>query len=71
MGLISLTWVFCHNLVKSHLVVIEILSFSCSVLLILQCQIAKKKSKWLNAFIVTQKDIFPLKDFSSFILYYF
>ena len=32
MGLISLTWVFCHNLVKIHLVVIEILSFSCSVL---------------------------------------
>ena len=32
MGLISLTWVFCHNLVKTHFVVIEILSFSCSVL---------------------------------------
>ena len=32
-GLISLTWVFCHNLIKIHLVVIEILSFSCSVLL--------------------------------------
>ena len=31
MGLISLTWVFCHNLVKIHLVVIEILSLSCSV----------------------------------------
>ena len=27
-----LTWVFCHDLVKIHLVVIEILSFSCSVL---------------------------------------
>ena len=32
MGLISLTLVFCHNLVKIHLVVIEIVSFSCSVL---------------------------------------
>ena len=28
MGLISLTLVFCHNLVKIHSVVIEILSFS-------------------------------------------
>ena len=43
------TWVFCHNLGKIHLLVIEILSFSCSVLLvvkadatILQCQIEKK-----------------------------
>ena len=36
MALISLTWVFCHNLVKIHLVVIiDILSFSCSVLLYL------------------------------------
>ena len=34
MGLISLTLVFCHNLVKIHLEVIEILSFSCSVLLL-------------------------------------
>ena len=34
MGLISLTWVFCYNLVKIHLMVIEILSFSCSVLLL-------------------------------------
>ena len=32
MGLISLTWVFCHNLVNIHLVVIEILSFLCSAL---------------------------------------
>ena len=36
MGLISLTWVFCHNLVKVHLEVIEILSFSCSVLLLVK-----------------------------------
>ena len=32
MALISLTWVFCLNLVKIHLKVIEILPFSCSVL---------------------------------------
>ena len=32
MGLISLIWVFCHNLVKIHLVTIEILSFSRTVL---------------------------------------
>ena len=36
MGLISLTWVFCHNLVKIHLVVIERLSYSCSVLLLVK-----------------------------------
>ena len=36
MDLISLTWVFCHNLVKVHLEVIEILSFSCSVLLLVK-----------------------------------
>ena len=53
--------VFCHNLVKIHLVVIEILSFSCSVLLLVKvdghhltvpnCE----KLKWLNAkIIVTQ-----------------
>ena len=35
-GLISLNWVFCHNLVKIHLEVIEILSFSCSVLLLVK-----------------------------------
>ena len=35
-GLISLTWVFCRNFVKIHLVVIEILSFSCSVLLLVK-----------------------------------
>ena len=53
MGLISLTWVFCHNLVKIHLGVIEILSFICSLLLlvifrqmttILLCQIAKNQN---------------------------
>ena len=36
MGLISLTWVFCHNFVKIHLKVIEKLSFSCSVLLLVK-----------------------------------
>ena len=36
MGLISLTWVFCHNLIKIHLVVIEILSFLYSVLLLVK-----------------------------------
>ena len=36
MGLISLIWVFCHNLVKIHLVVIEKLSFSCSVLFLVK-----------------------------------
>ena len=36
MDLILLTWVFCHNLVKIHLEVIEILSFSCSVLLLVK-----------------------------------
>ena len=55
MGLISLTWVFCQNLIKIHLVLIEILSFSCSVLFVVtadgdhlvmpNCKI----SKWLNA----------------------
>ena len=34
MGLISFTWIFCNNLVKILLVVIEILSFSGSVLLL-------------------------------------
>ena len=33
MGLISLTWIFCQNLIKIDLVVNEILSFSCSVVL--------------------------------------
>ena len=36
MGLILLTWVFCHNLVKIDLVLIEILSFSCSVQLLVK-----------------------------------
>ena len=36
MGLITLTWVFCHNLVKTNLVFIEILSFSYSVILLIK-----------------------------------
>ena len=63
MGLILLTWVIFHNLVKIHLVVIEIFSFSCSMLLLVKADgdylvvpnCKKKKSKWLNAkIIVTQ-----------------
>ena len=60
MDLILLTCVFYHNLVKLHLVVIEILSFSCSVLLLVKADgnhlavqnYQKKKSKWLNAKII-------------------
>ena len=39
MGLISVTWVFCHSFVKIHfgdLAVIEILSVSCSVLFLVK-----------------------------------
>ena len=36
MGLISLNWVFCHNLIKIHLEVTEIVSFSCSMLLLVK-----------------------------------
>ena len=61
MGLISLTWVFCHNLVKIHLVVIEILSFSCSLLLLVKADgdhlavsnCIKKKQNGLIKIIVT------------------
>ena len=58
MGLLSLIWVFCHNLVKIHLEVIEILSFACSVLLLVKADgdhLAVpncKKSKWFNAKII-------------------
>ena len=58
MGLISITWVFCHNWVKIHLVVIEVLSFSCSVLFLVMADGDHpampycKKSKWLNAKII-------------------
>ena len=61
MSLISLTLVICHNLVKIHLVVIEILSFSCSVLYLLKTDGNHlvvpncKKSKWLNAKIIVTK----------------
>ena len=74
MGLISLTWVFCHNLVKIHLVVIEILSFSCSVLLLVKADgnhlavpNCKQKSKWLNAkIIVTQSWYNSIERFFQF-----
>ena len=36
MGHLSLTWVFCNNLVIIHLVTIEILSFSYFVLLLVK-----------------------------------
>ena len=36
MGLISLTWGIFHNLVKINSLVIEILSFTCSVLFIVK-----------------------------------
>ena len=43
MSLILLTWVFCNNLVKIHSVVVEILSFSCSVLLLVKPQSHRTK----------------------------
>ena len=55
MGLISPTWVFCHDLVKIHLVILEILCFSCSVLFLVTADGDHlelpncKRSKWLNA----------------------
>ena len=73
MGLISLIWVFCHNLIKIHFMVIEILSFSCFVLFLVMpdgdhlavpnC----KKSKWLNAkIIVTQRWYNSIERFFQF-----
>ena len=63
MGLISLTWVFCHNLVKIHLVVIEILSFSCSMLLLVKADgdylaVPNCKKKWLNAMIIVTQSCY-------------
>ena len=62
MGLISLTLVFCHNFVNVHLEVNEILSFICSVQLLLKADgdnlavpNCKKKSKWLNAKIIVMQ----------------
>ena len=85
MGLILLTWVFCHHLVKIHFVVIEILSFSCSVLLLVKadgdhlavpnCQKKKKKkkrkkSKWLySKIIVTQSWYNSIERFSQFLYF--
>ena len=79
MGLISLTWVFRNNWVKIYLEVIEILSFLCSVLLlvkqmatILQCHIAKKKkkSKWLNAKIIVKQSWYNSIDSFFPVLYF-
>ena len=61
MGLISLTWVFCHNLVKTHFVVIEILPFSCFVISLVKADGDHlvvpncKKSKRINAKIIVIK----------------
>ena len=77
MGLISLTWVFCHNLVKFHLVVIEILSFSYSIILLVKadgnhpavtnCKKNIYISKWLNAkSIVTQSWYNSIERFFQF-----
>ena len=81
MGLISLTWVFCHNLVKIHIEVIQILSFTCFVLLLVKADgdhlavpNCKKKSKWLNAKIIVMRSWYNSIDrffFSSSILCYF
>ena len=53
MGLISLTWVICNNLVNIYLVTIKILSFSCSVLLLVKADgdhlAVPNCKKWLNA----------------------
>ena len=70
MGLISLTWLFCHNLDKIHLAVIEILSFSCPVLLLVKADcdhLAKLQNKWLNAkIIVTQSWYNSIERFFQF-----
>ena len=78
MGLISLTWVFCHNLVKLHFVVIKILSFPCSMLFSvmadaehLKCQIAKNQNGLMQRLLYHKAGTIPLRDFSSFILAYF
>ena len=77
MGLILLTWVFCHNLVKIHSVVVEIVSFSCSVLLLVKADgdhlavpNCKKKSKCLNAkIIVTQSWYNSIERFIQFYIF--
>ena len=61
MDLIALTWVFYHNLVKIHLVVLKILSFYSSVLILVKADGDHlvvpnyKKKKWLNAKIIVTK----------------
>ena len=74
MGLILLTWVFCHNLVTIHLVIIELLSFSCSMLFLVmadgECPAMPncKQSEWLNA---KKAVTIALRVFSSLFLCYF
>ena len=77
MGLISLTCVFCHNVTKIH---IEILSFSCSLLLLVKADgdhfavpKSKTKSIWLNASIIviqswynSTERLFPVLYFTIF-----
>ena len=82
MGLISLTWVFCHNLVKIHLEVIKTLSFSCSVILLVKTngknlavpnckkKKKKKKSKWLNAKIIVIQSWYNSNDRFFSVLYF-
>ena len=77
MGLISLTWVFCHNFVKIHLEVIEILSLYCSVLLLkkpdgdhLEVPNCQKKSIWLNAKIIVIQSLFHSTDRFFPVLYF-
>ena len=70
------TRVFCHNLVKIHLVVIEILSFSCSVLLLVKADgdhlavpnSKKNQNGLMQRLLYHKAGTIPLKDFSSFIL---
>ena len=67
MGLISLTWVFCYNLVKIHKVVIELLSFLCSVLFLVMADgdhLAMPNCK--SSKIIPLRD-FPVSYFSTFL----
>ena len=77
MGLISLTWAFCHNFVKIHIEDTGILSFSCSVLLFVKADgdrlavpNCKKKSKIQNGLmqrlLLYKTGTIPLTDFFQF-----
>ena len=78
MGHLLLTWVFCNNLVIIHLVVIEILSFSYFVLLLVKADCdhlavpnCKKNSKWLNAKIIVTQSLYNFIEKILPVLYYF